>query len=124
MSISSNLKRLRLISCRDIKNEGLIEAVAKLPLLEELELTYCPIYRNALEEIGKSCPLLNSFKFNDAFPYYFEPDAEARAIANSMPGLRHLHLVRHRLTSNGLRAILNCCPLLESLDLRKCEHIP
>lgn len=33
---------LRLISCNLVSNEGFIEAVKELPLLEELELSLCP----------------------------------------------------------------------------------
>lgn len=40
-----------------------------------------------------------------------------------MPGLRHLQLVGNELTNKGLHAILDGCPYLESLDLRKCFNV-
>ncbi|OVA00182.1 Leucine-rich repeat [Macleaya cordata] len=39
------------------------------------------------------------------------------------PQLRHLHLFGNFLTNNGLRAILDGCPHLESLDLSQCFNV-
>ncbi|KAK8543206.1 hypothetical protein V6N13_136263 [Hibiscus sabdariffa] len=123
--LSSRLKRLRLVSCRNISDEGLSAAVVKFPFLEDLEISYCPITEHALETIGLSCPLLNSLKFNvqGCKRYFSVCDCEALAIAETMPKLRHLQLFGNRLTDNGLQAILNGCPRLESLDLRKCYNV-
>ncbi|KAL4325426.1 hypothetical protein GQ457_11G017490 [Hibiscus cannabinus] len=122
---SGRLKRLRLVSCRNISDEGLSAAVVKFPLLEELEISYCPITERALETIGSSCPLLNSLKFNvqGCKRYFSGCDDEALAIAETMPRLRHLQVFGNKLTDNGLRAILDGCPRLESLDLRKCYNV-
>ncbi|KAM7271526.1 hypothetical protein ACFE04_030740 [Oxalis oulophora] len=122
---SSGLKRLRLIACFDITTHGMVKAATKLPLLEELELTYCTlISKKAVEVIGKSCRLLNSFKVNRHLSYSYNGcDDEALAIAENMCGLHHLQLVGNRLTNNGLQAILKACPQLESLDLRRCVHL-
>ncbi|KAK7332155.1 hypothetical protein VNO80_28903 [Phaseolus coccineus] len=43
--------------------------------------------------------------------------------SNTMPGLRHLQLFGNKLTNDGLLAILDCCPHLESLDLRQCFNV-
>ncbi|KAM7260610.1 hypothetical protein ACFE04_011283 [Oxalis oulophora] len=124
---SSGLKRLRLASCFNISNKGLIQFSPKFPLLEELELTNLNFSKEALEAVGKSCPLLRSFKLNFATPIFrflnHSPDDQALAIAETMPGLRHLELFGNALTNIGLYAILNGCPHLESLDLRECIHI-
>ncbi|XWS55366.1 hypothetical protein CRYUN_Cryun10bG0168300 [Craigia yunnanensis] len=122
---STNLKRLRLVSCFNISNDGLGEAASKLPFLEELEISYCSISKDGLETIGCCCPLLKSFKFNmqGCRPFHLESDDEALAIALTMPELRHLQLFGNKLTNDGLLAILNGCPHLESLDLRQCFNV-
>ncbi|MCI17677.1 F-box protein SKIP19-like, partial [Trifolium medium] len=40
-----------------------------------------------------------------------------------MPKLRHLSMSGNLLTNVGLDAILDGCPLLESLELRRCFHL-
>ena len=50
-------------------------------------------------------------------------DFGALAIAKNMPKLRHLLLNGNRVTNDGLQAILDGCPHLESLDLRKCFNV-
>jgi len=37
-----------------------------------------------------------------------------------MPRLRHLKIYQNKLSSDGVLAILNECPILESLDLGLC----
>ncbi|KAM7270874.1 hypothetical protein ACFE04_030088 [Oxalis oulophora] len=122
---SSRLKRLRLVACDGISNEGLINAAGKLPLLEVLDVTHSPFSKAALEAVGRSCPYLKTLKFNSQVYQYqeIECDEHAIAIAGNMPGLRHLQLFGNQLTDDGLQAILNGCPLLESLDLRRCYNV-
>ncbi|XP_010537754.1 PREDICTED: F-box protein SKIP19 [Tarenaya hassleriana] len=122
---STHLQRLRLVSCYEITDEGLVEAVMKLPLLEDLEVSYCSVSGDALRAVGRSCPLLKTLKLN--CPGYRRPriecDDDALAIAQSMPELRHLQLFGNRLTETGLYAILDSCPHLEHLDLRQCFNL-
>ncbi|KAK8671379.1 hypothetical protein V6N13_037975 [Hibiscus sabdariffa] len=122
---SAHLKRLRLFSCYDISDEGLSEAVVKLPSLEELEIFICPVSKQALETIGRSCPLLKSFKLNlqQCKTFHYVSDDEALAVAQTMPELRHLELLGNGLTNEGLQAILDGCPHLEHLDLRQCFNV-
>jgi hypothetical protein len=120
---SSQIKRLQLVGCYGISDEGLSGVAAKLPLLEELAISYCPLSTFALKDVGRSCPLLKSLKFNGAGLRYGEIDAEALAIAENMSELRCLQLFGNMLTDDGLQAILDGCPHLESLDLRECFSI-
>ncbi|XP_050287859.1 putative F-box/LRR-repeat protein 23 [Quercus robur] len=122
---SSQLRRLRLFDCYEITDEGLIKMAEKLPLLEELDITSSLLSVETIEAVGRHCPHLKSFKWNHVV--YRLPgiqcDEEAVAVAKNMPELRHLQLIRNRLTNDGLQAILDNCPHLESLDLRKCFNV-
>ncbi|KAB1222723.1 F-box protein SKIP19 [Morella rubra] len=122
---SSKLRRLRLVSCYSISDKGLSEAAGKLPLLEELDISYCSLSKESLEAVGRCCPLLKSLKFNNHG--YRRPriecDEDALAIAESMPELRHLQLFGNKLTNDGLLAVLGGCPKIESLDLRHCFNV-
>ncbi|KDP34969.1 hypothetical protein JCGZ_09257 [Jatropha curcas] len=122
---SSHLKRLRLAFCDDISDKGLSEAVTKFPLLEELAISrYSSISNEALEAVALCCPLLTSLKLKMGYKHTrIESNEEALAIAENMPHLRHLQIFGNKLTNEGLQAILDGCPLLESLDLRQCFNI-
>ncbi|KAL1188345.1 putative F-box/LRR-repeat protein 23 [Cardamine amara subsp. amara] len=123
---SSNLQSLSLVRCYPITDEGVAEAVAKLPLLEELEVSFCRFSGESLRAIGRSCPNLKTLKLNRNHEIEFLGnglDSNAMAIAESMPQLRHLQLLGNGLTNKGLKAILDGCPHLEHLDLRKCFNV-
>ncbi|KAG2330704.1 hypothetical protein Bca52824_001884 [Brassica carinata] len=106
---SSNLRSLRLITCYQITDEGFVEAIAKQPLLEYLEITYCSLSGESLRVAGLSCPNLKKFRLNsEPDPKCYEGesnDKKALGIAESMPELRHLQLVGNTLTNTGLNAI-------------------
>ncbi|XP_049377866.1 F-box protein SKIP19-like [Solanum stenotomum] len=122
---SPQLKHLRLVCSYNVSAEGLSAAVKKFPLLEELHLYYIAITKEAIETIGSSCRGLKSFKLNNQICRhpYIEYDEEAIAIAQNMPELHHLQLLGNKMTNEGLEAILNGCPQLESLDLRRCLNV-
>lgn len=95
----------------------------KLPLLEELEITYKSSIRGqVLKLVGQSCPNLRTLKLN-CIGNFKCCDKVALAIGETMPGLRHLQLYRNGLSDTGLNAILEGCPHLENLDLHKCLNI-
>lgn len=99
--------------------------VKKLPLLEELHLCYIPVSKQAIEVIGRCCPLLKSFSFN-RLKFTYPTGAfneEALAIAENMPGLRQVQLIGNQMTSLGLLAIVENCVHLESLDMRQCFNV-
>uniref|UniRef100_A0A803LY03 F-box/LRR-repeat protein 15/At3g58940/PEG3-like LRR domain-containing protein n=1 Tax=Chenopodium quinoa TaxID=63459 RepID=A0A803LY03_CHEQI len=123
---SKNLKHLRLGHYTGVSDGVLIEAVKMLPALEEVAIIICSFSVDTIEAIGHTCPPLKSFTLNDIAPDYEYADAdneEALAIAKSMPNLRTLQLIGTFMTNEGLKAILDGCPLLESLDLRACFFI-
>ncbi|KAL3833692.1 hypothetical protein ACJIZ3_008428 [Penstemon smallii] len=128
---SSHLKCLRLACCYGISGNGLSEAVKKFPQLEELHLSLMSssILSEHIESIGRSCPMLKSFTFrrDSEYPLLEDIEAEdieyARAIAKTMPNLHHLGLLGDHMTNEGLQAILDNCPHLESLDVRECFNI-
>ncbi|XP_004300559.1 PREDICTED: F-box protein SKIP19-like [Fragaria vesca subsp. vesca] len=61
---SSGIRRLRLVCCYGITDEGLIEVASKLPLLEHLEISFNFASAQSLEVIGRACPLLKLLKLN------------------------------------------------------------
>ncbi|XP_010056949.2 LOW QUALITY PROTEIN: F-box protein SKIP19 [Eucalyptus grandis] len=121
----NHIRRLRLVYCSNISDEGLCEAASKLPMLEVLELSYCSFSKEAIETVGQCCPLLKSFKLNSqGYRYpHIECDDEAQAIVKNMHGLHHLQLFGNKMTNEGLKAILDSCPHLEYLDLRQCFNV-
>lgn len=118
---SSQLRCLNLASC-NITPEGLSQMVRTLPLLDELHLHCIGITKQAIQAIGHCCPQLKTFRLNyhGKRELYFPYDKNAKAIAESMPGLCHLQLFGNRITRNGLLAIIDNCSHLESLDIRRC----
>ncbi|GAU12569.1 hypothetical protein TSUD_182840 [Trifolium subterraneum] len=114
---SSNLQRIRLEYCDQISKEGLIELGTKLPRLEELDIS--------IDLLPGFCHLHKWNQFHHVLPFEFAAQCndEAFAIAKTMPGLRHLNISGNPLNDDGLRAILDGCPLIESLNLEGCFNI-
>ncbi|GLT67389.1 hypothetical protein SLA2020_397030 [Shorea laevis] len=124
---SSRLRRLRLVSCPDISDKGLRDAIPRLSFLEELEISYCSFSPASLAVVGSCCPHLKLFKFNNhdyqGFGMRNHCDEAAQAIAQTMRELRRLQLFGNKLSNFGLVAILDGCSHLESLDLRRCFNV-
>ncbi|CAI9782177.1 unnamed protein product [Fraxinus pennsylvanica] len=123
--ISSQLRCLRLGGCYGVSGDGLSEAAKRFPLLEELHFVFVKNCNDGIEATGHSCPKLRSFTLSESgykYPQLVCND-DALAIAKSMPGLHHLELLGNNMTNEGLQAILDGCPLLESLDIRKCFNL-
>ncbi|RID43379.1 hypothetical protein BRARA_I00243 [Brassica rapa] len=124
---SSNLRSLKLVKCSPLTSEGLTEAIVKLPLLEELDVSYCSLSVESLKVVGQSLPNLKTLKLNRIYRRFacrpYVSDDDALAIAETMPRLSHLQLFANKLTSTGLNAILDNCPNLEHLDLRMCLNV-
>ncbi|XP_070021661.1 putative F-box/LRR-repeat protein 23 [Nicotiana sylvestris] len=128
---SGKLKRLSIACCYGMLCDGSVEAVQKLPLLEELSLTHTDITTEGIEALGRSCPRLTSFKLNnscymgsgDDFGEGDFRNEEALAIAKNLPALQNLQLIGNTMTNEGLLAILDGCPHPVSLDLRLCKNV-
>ena len=127
------IKRIQIRSCFSLSDEGLIDAFSKFPFLEELNVALCAFSVIPLVAVGNYCPCLKSLKLNchlcstSALDSEGEEEADeddaAIAIGRSIPALHHLQLVGNAMTNLGLKAILDGCPHLESLDLRQCLNV-
>ncbi|GKV32060.1 hypothetical protein SLEP1_g40692 [Rubroshorea leprosula] len=144
ISTSSTLLLITFLNVK-LRHKGLCKAAKKLALVEELDISYCcsialveeldisyccSISAAALIVVDRRCPHVKSFKYNkqDRYHYgftntYVSRDKTAKAIAQNMHELRHLHLFGNKLTNCGLEAILDGCPHLKSLDLRHCFNV-
>lgn len=89
----------------------------------------CKFSSKSLEVVGRSCPLLKSFKINDRFRRHINRSVryiyydDALAISGTMHNLLLLEIRGNELTCMGLANILDCCPQLNSLDLRQCQKL-
>ncbi|XP_010451732.1 PREDICTED: putative F-box/LRR-repeat protein 23 [Camelina sativa] len=124
---ASNLRSFGLAMYYGMSKEGLVNAVGKLPRLEELEVSIM-WSRLDLKAIGHSCSRLKSLKLNclcywGSYWRSNSDDVDALAIAESMTELRHLQLLWNGLSDIGLYANLDNCLNLEHLDLRRCFNI-
>jgi len=121
---TNRLQWLRIANCYQISGKGLCDVANKLPELEELDITSRNLTKESLEAIGRCCPLLKSLKLNVSNRrQLFERNEDAFAIAETMSGLRRLQIIGSKMTDDGLLAILDGCPDLESLDLQECWYV-
>lgn len=120
------LRCLHLISVSDISDEALVEAVRRFPLLEELWISVGMFSDEVVELLGRARPQLKVFRLSQDH-YQIDSDSnvdtKALAIAKHMQQLRRLQLIGNNLTSTGLSAILDGCPYLEHLDIRRCFNV-
>jgi F-box/leucine-rich repeat protein 2/20 len=115
-SRASQLRCIRLDHCNEISKEGLIELGTKLPLLEELDISM---------DFYPGLCLPHKLQLFRVLQFEFAADCndDAFAIAKTMPKLRRLNISGNALNDVGLLAILDGCPLLESLNLEGCFNI-
>ncbi|CAH1420732.1 unnamed protein product [Lactuca virosa] len=125
---SSQLKRLEVSFCYEDPYERWVDALKKLPLLEELSLYSTDFPIEAVEIATHYCPMLRTLKLNVNSIKFEEEEEEfhkiynerAISIGQNLPHLRSLELIGNKIINVGLQAILDKCRLLESLDLRSC----
>ncbi|KAJ4805881.1 F-box protein SKIP19 [Rhynchospora pubera] len=130
---TSILKKLNLISSGQLSAAAIAETAERQPLLEEIQISCGPFSKKLTEILGTACPHLKSFELYYT-SYNMPPpdpdneeeisnDDEAFGIAKAMHKLHHLQLIGNRLTNEGLTAILDGCPRLETLDIRGCFKV-
>ncbi|GJV91025.1 putative F-box/LRR-repeat protein 23 [Tanacetum coccineum] len=128
---SSQLKRLAIIYSFGEICGAWCDVLKKFPLLEELSLyTTDFLLEEDIEAAGRYCPLLKTLRVNQNALFNVEnhesitsQNAIAIAIGKTLPALRHLELIGNNMSNIGLKAILNGCCHLETLDLRKCLYV-
>ncbi|KAL4563529.1 hypothetical protein LXL04_027572 [Taraxacum kok-saghyz] len=122
VSGSSKLNSVCLTNCYNITSKRLNHALKMVPQLEKLHISYT--MNKFHEVIVPNCPHLKSFKMDIARVYVdIIRDIDAFAIAKNMPELRQLQLYGNAMSDIGLKAILDGCPHLESLDIRTCYNV-
>ncbi|KAI5435378.1 hypothetical protein KIW84_021983 [Lathyrus oleraceus] len=109
-------------SCGQLKNihfykfgtDGLLYNIAKRASnLRCIRLEEChEISNKAFSEVVKKQPLLEELVIHHCYD-----------LGRTMSELRHLTIFKNELSNDGLLAILDGCPSLESLDLRGCFHL-
>ncbi|KAI4312979.1 hypothetical protein MLD38_037763 [Melastoma candidum] len=99
------LRRLQVMYCWSISDEGMAEAAPRLPFLETFEYCFGNFDKNTLMSIGMNCPCRTTFICGKGGKGQCIRDADggAFAIAKYMPGLPRLSLFGNGLTNKGLR---------------------
>ncbi|CAO2209855.1 unnamed protein product [Urochloa humidicola] len=106
--------------------EDLVEALKKLTLLEDLEIDFkYNIYwdENMLESVCEACPHLKKLVLMYASCFDLEcneDEFDKEPIDGEIPVMSKLHtlgLYDCELSTKGLKAILDSCPLLENLHI-------
>ncbi|KAL6604859.1 hypothetical protein ACP70R_042803 [Stipagrostis hirtigluma subsp. patula] len=107
--------------------QELIAALKKLPLLEELHISLLSAMdpsdpqTDLLQHVSKACPRIKKLELRyspSSDLSFVDPEIERELINGGisvMPELRSLELYECDLTGEGLKDILDNCPLLESL---------
>ncbi|GJY64501.1 putative F-box/LRR-repeat protein 23 [Tanacetum coccineum] len=129
---SSQLKRPEIIYRFGRICEAWGDVLKKFPFLEELSLYDWEISEEEIGAAGCYCPLLKTLRLNqNAYRLNLRDDESitrqnamaAIAIGKTIPALRHLELIGNGMSDIGLKAILDGCCHLETLDLRGCLNI-
>lgn len=124
---SRPLRRLEVACCRGRFYNIWSKALKKFPFLVELSLFEIILSGKAIETVGRYCPLLKILKVNkkaDKLLHEQLIDNEiAITIGKNLPELTHLELIGNNLSCIGLKAILDGCLQLESLDFRQCFYL-
>ncbi|PIA41548.1 hypothetical protein AQUCO_02200170v1 [Aquilegia coerulea] len=106
---SGLIKRLRLRFSRCFCRIKVNRIIRKLPLLEELELWQKNCSRESIKAIGRSWSSGEVGSGEDVL-----------AIADSMPQLHCLSISGFHISNKELQAILDGCPNLEYLYIKRC----
>ncbi|GKC60340.1 F-box domain containing protein [Tanacetum coccineum] len=123
---ASYLKRLEIAYWYSNKVETWTEALKKFSSslkkfssLEEPSLHQTGLSDYNVKTLGRHCPLLKILKVNIDPRLVDEVSCDdfSKAIGKNLPELRHLELIGDALSNIGLKAILDGCCHLETLDV-------
>ncbi|RLM61969.1 putative F-box/LRR-repeat protein 23 isoform X1 [Panicum miliaceum] len=108
------LKSLHLLDV-SASSEVLNKAIKELPFLEDLEISPSYFSTPKFESVSQACPRLKTLILRLHMPFGYGSDK--LAAVPIMWELRTLQLLDCELTTDGLKSILDSCPLLESLHI-------
>ncbi|XP_071729242.1 putative F-box/LRR-repeat protein 9 [Rutidosis leptorrhynchoides] len=131
------LKRLTMVcSFFDPSIESLAEALKNFPLLEELIMYATDISKEFIISAGRYCPLLKTLIIDQGshgFCNTYCPLNDEIAVAigenfspylqQNLHELKHLKLLNNGVSNVGLKALIDGCRQLESLDLSLCSNL-
>ncbi|XP_042002488.1 putative F-box/LRR-repeat protein 23 [Salvia splendens] len=115
--VAQRASQLRRLTLSELETTFFTRDLHNFPQLEELHLFVNQLLKlPQFETIGVSCPMLKSFTYACWYDY-LDFAQFAQIITKTMPNLRHLRLFVREMKVDGLEAILDGCPHLESLML-------
>ncbi|CAO2168323.1 unnamed protein product [Urochloa humidicola] len=107
------LKSLHLLDV-SASCETLNEAIKALPFLEDFEISPSYFSTMKFESVCQACHRLKTLRLTLHMPFSYCSDKLAVPM---MPELQSLQLLNCEITADGLKNILESCPLLESLHI-------
>lgn len=113
-------KSLHLREKTTISAIGLAEVFRGLHSVEELDMWCITFDDIVIEQVGRTCQKLTTFRFHIDCGWAVCSDQEVSTMVKNLPQLRRLSLAEFVLTNRGVQTILDGCPLLEHLDLQYC----
>ncbi|KAL5708700.1 hypothetical protein ACHQM5_019466 [Ranunculus cassubicifolius] len=117
LSNKNSLRCLHLGPALYLSERGLAAVMEGLPLLEEFELWFSYFPKLVVEQVGRCCVNLTTFRLCQAHnETNFDDDASV--VSHNMPQLRYLGWIGGKLTNKGLQTLVDGCPHLEHLHLR------
>ncbi|XP_075720310.1 F-box/LRR-repeat protein 4 isoform X2 [Rhinoderma darwinii] len=118
------LRSLDLWRCKNITEKGIMELASGCPLLEELDLGWCPTLHSVtgcFANVARKLPDLRKL-FLTANRSVCDSDIEE--LAANCQHLQYLDILGTRLVSPpSLRKLLECCKELVLLDVSFCSQI-
>ncbi|XP_072264777.1 F-box/LRR-repeat protein 4 [Pyxicephalus adspersus] len=118
------LRSLDLWRCKNITEKGLRELAAGCPLLEELDLGWCPTLHS-----GTGCFTNLARKLTGLRKLFLTAnrsvcDSDIEELAANCQNLQYLDILGTRMVSAAaLRKLLECCKELKLLDVSFCSQI-
>ncbi|KAM5256634.1 F-box/LRR-repeat protein 4 isoform 2-T2 [Ctenodactylus gundi] len=119
-----NLRTLDLWRCKNITENGIAELASGCPLLEELDLGWCPTLQSStgcFTRLARQLPNLQKLFLTANRSVC---DADIEELASNCTRLRQLDILGTRMVSPAsLRKLLESCKDLSLLDVSFCSQI-